>query len=409
MSVETLPAQVAPQAVVGGLRVGFLFNHDEIHQVAHTAPVISALQRIAPELCVEVLTSSALQHQAVLTHLDPAIESPAFYPLFNRSSSRLIEKALGGLFPLSRVGRLAANLDLLGKYDALIVPETTSILLKTRYGLDNTKLIFLPHGAGDRSISVSSAISQFDFVLLPGEKTRERMLREKVVRPGDHAVIGYPKFESLHLAGPQKLFDNDRPVVLYNPHFDPKLSSWFAFGMDLLDYFLEQGRYNLIFAPHVMLFRRKILASVEHARLRIRRKLPKRFLDAPHILIDTGSERSVDMSYTRSADIYIGDVSSQIYEFIERPRPAIFLNSHDAKWRNDPNYEFWHFGPVANDIRSMAAALEEALPMNNACQKLQSDAFHRTFSVDPERSSSQRAAIAIIEYLERSRPTQGTR
>lgn len=408
MSAINQSQRVASPSARSGRRVGFLFNHDEIHQVAHTAPVISALQAIAPELRVDVLTSSETQHRAVLAHLDPAIDPPAFYPLSNSPLAELFERTLGGLIPLGRIGKLSANLNLLRKFDALVVPETTSILLKTRYGLDHTKLIFLPHGAGDRSISVSPTIGEFDFVLLPGDKTRERMLAENVVRPGDHAVIGYPKFESPHLASAQQFFDNDRPVVLYNPHFDPRLSSWFSFGEDLLDYFLEQDRYNLIFAPHVMLFRRRILASAEHARIRIRQKLPKRFLDVPHILIDTGSPRSVDMSYTRSADIYIGDVSSQIYEFIERPRPAIFLNSHEAQWRDNPNYEFWHFGPVVSDIPRLATALKKALPFGNAFRKRQTNAFQRTFSLVAGRSSAERAASAISEYLARSFNEGGT-
>ena len=40
------------------------------------------------------------------------------------------------------------------------------------------------------------------------------------------------------------------------------------------------------------------------------------------------------MSYL-SADVYLGDVSSQVYEFIYKPRPCLFLNSNEIEWTND--------------------------------------------------------------------------
>lgn len=388
------------------VKIGFLYNHEELHQVAHTAPIISCLQQVAPQLQVEVLTSSESQTKAVMTHLDPRREPPPIRRMAAGKLVKAIEKATGGIVPVSRIGALAANRGLLGTYDALVVPETTTTLLKTRFGMQHPKLIFCPHGAGDRSISVSPDIAHFDFVLLPGEKTRDRMIESGIVRPSGHAVIGYPKFDAPHLAAPTRFFDNDRPTVLYNPHFDPLLSSWHDFGSQVLEYFAGQETYNLIFAPHVMLFQRRVLASVEHRKIRVRQEIPAHLRQLTHIRIDTGSERSVDMSYTRNADLYIGDVSSQIYEFIQRPRPAIFLNSHGAKWHDDPSYAFWHFGQVVDDVADLGAALERAFPLSEEDRQRQSAAFAQTFSIDPARSSASRAAEAIAAYLEREFPAR---
>lgn len=393
------------------IRIGFLYNHEELHQVAHTAPIISRLQQLAPQLQVEVLTSSDSQAEAVMTHLDPQLEPPPIRPMSAGKLVHAIEKATGGIVPLSRIGWLAANREKLGTYDALVVPETTTTLLKTRFAMQQPRLIFCPHGAGDRSISVSPDIAHFDFVLLPGDKTRDRMIAGGIVRPSDHAVIGYPKFDAPHLAVRTKFFDNDRPTVLYNPHFDPLLSSWHDFGLQLLEYFAGQQDYNLIFAPHVMLFQRRVLASVEHRKIRFRREIPARYRQLDHIRIDTGSERSIDMSYTRNADLYIGDVSSQIYEFIQHPRPAIFLNSHEAQWHDDPNYAFWHFGQVVDDVADLGVALGRAFPLGEDYRQRQTAAFAQTFSIDPGKSSASRAAEAIAAYLEREFPdrySQGT-
>lgn len=386
------------------IKIGFLYNHDELHQIAHTAPIISVLQKCAPQLQVEVLTSSDRQAEAVMPHLDPQMASPPIRRLEAGKLVKAVEKLTGGIIPLGRIGGLAANRELLGSYDALVVPETTTTLLKTRFGMHQTKLIHYPHGAGDRSISVSPDIAHFDFVMVQGEKTRDRMIAEGVVRQADHAIIGYPKFDAANLAAPQRFFDNDRPTVLYNPHFDPLLSSWHDFGLQVLDYFAEQQSYNLIFAPHVMLFKRRVLASVEHRKIRFRQEIPARYSQHDHIRIDTGSQHSVDMSYTRSADLYIGDVSSQIYEYIHGPRPAIFLNSHGAQWQDDLSYRFWHFGEVVDDMADLGPALKRAFPFNEEYRKRQSDTFAQTFSIDPQRSSASRGAAAIAAYLEREFP-----
>ena len=381
-------------------RIGFLFNHDELHQVAHTAPIISALQRQAPSARVEVITSSDRQDEAVRRFLDPACPTPAFWSIRPNRLSRLAESMLGKMVPLNRLSSLKRSSELFRHFDALVVPETTTTFLKKNNPSDRPKLIFFPHGAGDRSIGFAPEIRLFDYVLLPGEKTRDRMLEAGVIRPDNHRIVGYPKFEAFANRPPVKLFDNDKPVVLYNPHFDPLLSSWFRFGEQILDYFASQNDYNLIFAPHVMLFQRKILASVEHRLLRFRQRIDPRFSDLDHIHIDTGSTWSVDMTYTSAADIYLGDVSSQIYEYIRTPRPAIFLNSHGAEWQGNPDYEHWTFGPVLDDISGLGATLDAVTPLPGPFREAQMRAFAYSFDMDSSEPPSQRAAAAIAEFLD---------
>jgi hypothetical protein len=387
-------------------RIGFLFNHDELHQVAHIAPIISALQRQAPTARVEVITSSDRQAEAVREFLDPALPTPAFWSIRPHAGTRLVEKMLGNMIPLNRLSSLKRSTDLFRQFDALVVPETTTTYLKKNNPSDRPKLIFFPHGAGDRSIGFSPEIRLFDYVLLPGAKTRDRMLAAGVIRPDNHRIVGYPKFEAYADRPPVRLFDNDRPTVLYNPHFDPLLSSWFRFGEPILDYFAQQNDYNLIFAPHVMLFQRKILASVEHRLLKFRQRIDPRFAALDHIHIDTGSTRSVDMTYTNAADIYLGDVSSQIYEFIQTPRPAIFLNSHDAQWQGNANYEHWTFGPVLDDLAGLGATLAQASPLPDPFREAQTRAFAYSFDIDAHRPPSQRAAMAIAEFLRLPQPDQ---
>ncbi len=390
------------QALTGkkDLRIGFLFNHDGLHQIAHSAPIIPWLQRVAPDAQIEILTSSQAQTEAVSSHLDPSLKRPPFHALQQNKFWHIVEKLFGGIMPIRRISDLLSNRKLLAQYDALVVPETTSTVLRTHLKVDKVKLILMPHGAGDRQISFSPSNRHFDLVLLPGKKTQTQMLKADVIRPDANKIVGYPKFDSPTLGSRKKFFDNDKPIVLYNPHFDPKLSSWFEYGEKILDYFANQDRYNLIFAPHVMLFQRTFLGSVEHRTMKLRRTLPQRFKGLPHIHVDTGSMNSVDMSYTRAADIYMGDVSSQIYEFIERPRSAIFINSHEAEWENNDYYKFWNFGEVIEGLDGLDQALLRAETLNPHYAKVQNETFLDSFDFDPERSSSHRAALAIAEFME---------
>src|SRR5262249_27598207 len=147
-----------------------------------------------------------------------------------------------------------------------------------------------------------------------------------------------------------------------------------------------------------MLFQRRFHLSVERMRARFRGDLPDKYRNCPHIIIDTGSRHSVDMTYTLAADIYLGDASSQVYEFLIEPRPCIFINSHRARWQDDPNYAFWRFGPVVDSINALDAALKAAGPDLVRYKPIQEEAFRRTFDLQPE-PSAQRAADAIAAFL----------
>ena len=80
-----------------------------------------------------------------------------------------------------------------------------------------------------------------------------------LLNPGGYAITGYPKFDIAAGQGrPIKFRGSNRPIVLYNPHVSPHLSSWYKQGRAVLDYFLASDRYNLIFAPHIMMFERRM-------------------------------------------------------------------------------------------------------------------------------------------------------
>ncbi|MEJ0100754.1 MAG: hypothetical protein WDO12_14025 [Pseudomonadota bacterium] len=384
------------------MRLGFLFNHDQIHQVAHSLPIAMALAESGFDGEIVVATTTRRLAREVTRLGAPLVGTRiehASLPL-SRSSARLAQ-LLNPLAPAAKVLVYRDNLDFFRSLDVLVVAEKTSLVLRRKYGLTRPLLIHTRHGAGDRAIGFNRQSAGFDHVLCSGTKIRERLMRDAGV-PGDAiSVVGYPKFDIAHPSVQLLAKTANRPVVLYNPHPSPHLSSWYRHGREVLDFFVDNDDYQLIFAPHVMLFERNFVVSIDRLRVDRPGRLDARYLRSPNIHIDLGSRACSDMSYTRAADIYLGDVSSQIYEFLYAPRPCLFLNSHALPWRNDANFEHWNAGPVIERPSLLAAGLKQALD-GHAADYLSVQQAMRARSFDiSEVPSSQRAAQAILEFMQR--------
>lgn len=382
------------------MSVGFLLNHSGIHQIAHSLPIANALARLAPEMGIEIFVGNDAVEMEVRRLLDPQARLSVTRLRPATRSARALERLTRGAVPATRLSILRENLDHFRRFDALVVPEKTSLLLKTRFGLDNLKLIHTRHGAGDRAIGFDKDSGRFDLVLLSGPKVRDRLQANDLLKPGGYAMIGYPKFDLFAREPVRRLFDNDRPTVLYNPHPSPALSSWYAMGKQVLEFFAASDRFNLIFAPHVMLFAKRFNISLSPLSFARVEDVPASVINRPHIHIDKGSRASVDMTYSRMADIYLGDASSQVYEFLIEPRPAIFLNPNGLTWQGDENFAHWSAGPVVQNTGELEAALDEAVAQPSSWRERQDALLSQTFDLS-DRPSSERAAQAILDFLER--------
>lgn len=382
------------------MHIGFLFNHHGGHQVAHALPVALALLRRGTNAKVSVLVSEGCEGE--VRRMAAATPGPAPEIIRLRPPSKLARaanRASGRSIPADIISTLHRNLDRFRALDALVVPEKTSLMLKSLFGLKSLKLVHTRHGAGDRAIGFDKASGEFDLVLLSGEKIRDRLAEADLLKDDGHAVVGYPKFD---LAPPKhpRLFPKNRPTVLYNPHPSPALSSWYRMGPQILDWFARSDRYNLIFAPHVMLFKKRITASLSPFALGWNLGPRADHYEHDHMLIDTGSPASLDMTYTDAADIYIGDASSQVYEFIRRPRPCFFLNPRGHDWQGNPDFAHWRAGHVLDDIDQLDAALAEVPRLTPAMRERQESLFAYSFDLQ-ELPSSERAAEAILDYMAR--------
>jgi hypothetical protein len=366
-------------------RIAFLYVGG-VHHVYHTMPVACALSdREGVEVtafCADAATEATVRSVLVdFPGINVRVERLRRFRLLDRTGKPSVAK-----LPM-----LWRSRHLLAGFDALVTAECTSIALR-RMGVTRPLFICLPHGAGDRAVSFEPRFRRFDRVLVAGPKTARRM-----VESGVHArrvqEVGYPKAE--HLAARARTLpqpsDNGRATVLYNPHFRAGLSS-LPLAEEIVRAITAGTDLNLIVAPHIRVFEG---ASSEALRHWQSLAVPGR------VLVDTGSPRMIDMSHVAAADLYLGDVSSQVYEFLLlKPRPCLFVNAHDVAWRDDPDYAFWHLGDVVSPDE-VVPAMVEALSSSNRYQQAQKSAVAETFGT--LEGSAERASAAILASLSEPR------
>jgi hypothetical protein len=362
--------------------VGFLFLGPAAH-IAHAATVAFELDAM-PGYTATALVSSAVHAETIdglarrygagcrmeRLHADPLHRLARLFKHRAHPRVRYV---------------LRHNRRRLGEFDALVSTDAHPALgcLGNR-----PRMVLAGHGAGLRAHGKYPGMDRFDLFLLPGRTKLERLRQMGYVDEANCRIIGYPKFDLATAGWPAPLFGNGNPVVLYNPHFNPRESSWPRWGMQVLDWFLAHPQYNLVFAPHVLLG--------AHARLRP----APRHLRAANIHVDLDGPALIDMTYASLADVYLGDISSQVYEFVaRRPRPCIFLDPHRRAWRDNPNLDMWRMGTVLDGLDGLGPALQAAREAFGRYRGEQRRQVAAAFD-QGELPAGQRGALAIASLLE---------
>ncbi len=353
------------------LRIAFLALA-QAHQHLHWLPAALELAR-RPGVRVDVLCPSRANLRFIKSY-DPErrlryIWIPAQFRdgLFDLPPRKRVQKRYAWLFR---------------RYPVLVTTETTSTRLKDDPKF-TSRLIRIRHGAGDAATRIDDPrVRLFDLSLVGGEKDKRRLVAAGLGTEENIIVTGYSKFELVR--PPERLFPNDKPIVLYNPHSRPDLSSWFVEGPALVREMEKLIEWNFIVAPHVRLDGGPDVRS-----------------DAANILIDRGSVRSIDMTYTQAASVYLGDASSQLYEYLIRPRPCIFLNSHRLNWQGREDFAHFKLGQVIERADQLKQALDRAMTVQPQFEPLQREAMRDAID-DGERPASQRQADAILSQSPRA-------
>jgi hypothetical protein len=370
-------------------RIAFLY-FEEIHHIPHFIGIAVELAK-NPNYTVEILTykSSHVYLFDTMNRLHAKnLKVIQLSPPFIR---RIIDKMTGRKKP-SSVFLFKAYKKQLLSYDAVVFTEKNhKYLYKQRGKSTQPYFIFTGHGPAGRDYSYIPELKLFDLHLMHGTFYKNNLEKLGFLAK-NHAIIGYSKFDVIKINREKhNFFPDEKPVVVYNPHFNKLTSSWYKHGLEVLEYFYQSDEFNLIFAPHIYLFNRKGFLKPKD--------IPQKYFQANNIYIDLGSVKSSDMTYTLAADIYLGDVSSQVYEFGIKPRPCVFINSQSVDWQSDLNYHFWHTGPVIEDISQLHQALHlEAFKMQKYLA-VQKELFDQNFLTDPDETAMQKGANAIDNFL----------
>jgi hypothetical protein len=390
-SLHRQPIPAGDVRTLGMPRVAFLFNA-QAHQVLHGATIAEALAE-RWQAGIDILSPTEVNLDIAYDVIAPHLRQLIAFHLVGSRLARYVAERRGRIIPPKLLTLLAVRRRL-NDYDAIALPERTSILLR-RLGVNRPRFIHIDHGAGDRAAGFDPRIALFDFALLAGEKQRIRMMAEGLIHPERSAIVGYPKFEAADRLRDRDWtpFADDKPIILYNPHFSKELGSAFRHGTDLVTKIIRTGKYNVIIAPHIRMCANRSGRACAEA-------IFGHFRIFPNVHLDLGSQRSLDMTYTSLADIYLGDVSSQVYEFLRHPRPCVFVNSHAKPWKYDANYAHWHFGPVIEHPCEIADALLFAIDRQRYYASIQARAFVETFNLDKCEPCSRRAARAIAQFLD---------
>jgi len=280
---------------------------------------------------------------------------------------------------------------LLRNAKAIITTSHATVKMCQKYKIQGPRIIYQYHGCGDGAYGFSKTMGTFDLLLLPGEYHQQRLIAENVTTTVKTRIVGWPKLDQkIDIKDlKRELFNNDKPTILYSPHWNPKISSYQKWGESVLEYFNNQSEYNLIFSPHI---------QVKHWSRKYHYRTDFNNFNNKQILIDFGSRLSVDSSYLRIADLFMSDVSSLIYEWIAiKPRPCVFLNAQGIEWQSNVNYRHWDYGPVVDDINQLGEKIEEAIHTGSFLNTQKDRIVY--YINQTEEPSSRRAAIAINDYL----------
>lgn len=194
-------------------------------------------------------------------------------------------------------------------------------------------------------------------------------LAEKTNFPAESKVYtnAYLKYDLIKLQRDsciENIFQKKNYTVVYNPHWDngSGQSSWFEFGIEILEFFYNRKDINLVFAPHISLSKFYDI------------KVPEKYISCNNIYIDLNSDSLVRGTYIFHADCYLGDVSSQYFEFLlcKPDIDAIFINAANFNWRASSVYSYWNDGVVIDDVKSLSMALSSASEM----KKVRRRRFH---------------------------------
>jgi hypothetical protein len=370
-------------------RVAFLFLGETL-LIPHLFPVVEALADLAPELPQDLWVSTSMHEALIGGWLAERPQAPIRIRRVPGFRTVAVDAGTNPPLPpkLPMLARLAPRL---GRVPVAVCAEQTSLWLPRVLPMLPTRFVKTSHGVGSMSARDDRRRRAAWRTLVPSERERQTYL-VRGMPPERIVATGYVKagFRQRSYARPD--FAEARPVLLYNPHWQQHRSSWWRWGEQVVRQVLAEGKWNLIFAPHQRLVERTPEV----------RALCDELQGRGDVHCDFESFAAVDGSYTAVADAYLGDTSSQVLEFLVRPRPCVFLNAQQAAWADDPSYAMWVAGEVVDSLDALLPALARASAEHPRFAAAQATLAEGSLG-DTSGAAPARAAGEILDVLKARR------
>ncbi|MEW4468745.1 hypothetical protein AB1K62_13035 [Parasphingorhabdus sp. JC815] len=360
--------------------------------IPHMWPIIEALAEARRDIQIDIWTSTSA-HEALLKSWN--VERYSNIRLRRSRLFRDVPSAgLGqNIESPAKLPMLLSLLPYIAGYKAVVVAEQTSLWLPKLLGRFTRLIppfIFTIHGIGPiahgrwkRLLSASKALVCNEILC---QELRDLGMAEDRVE-----ITGYAKSAFRQVTVNRNLFCENRPIILYSPHWQPARSSWPQWGREVLKQLVTDGRWNIIFAPH------QRIVETDDQLVSFLRNFGKH----DNLHVDLDSFAMVDGSYTRMADVYLGDSSSQVVEFLISSRPVVLLQPPAMTHLYAQKAGYNVLGETVTDASRILDAIAEA-PEKFAAYKEAQKAFADSALGQTGPDAAYRAAEIVAGFADRS-------
>lgn len=367
--------------------IAFLFLGETL-LIPHLYPIVEAVAAEAPGLRIDCWCATSIHEDLLADWLSTAglrdrvrvRRAPGFVDRPEARSGQNPQLPSKLLMLLRLVPHLM-------RVKVVVCAEQTSLWIPALLPMFPARFVKTSHGVGSMSARDGRRRRAAYRMLVPSELEKATYTTRR--HPSDRLVVtGYVKACFRTTVPRTALFNDAKPVVVYAPHWQRHRSSWWAWGPQIVAMLADQRKWNVILAPHQRLPERApevVRVMDEAARL-------------PHVHADHDSFAMVDGTYMAAADLYLGDTSSQIMEFLERPRPCVFLNPDAADWRVTDDHDFWRAGEVVDSLSDVMPALSRAADHHSEYEPVQRDIATLALG-DTSGMAALVAARAVLESL----------
>jgi len=264
----------------------------------------------------------------------------------------------------------------------------------------NVKQVQAFHGVSSKNVKFNPWMAEFDLLLLPGRRERDKFQAMGILDKTQYALIGHPKSDRVLRGELTKEIARaryglrDAPTILYAPTHGA-LSSFFAWGLEICK--AVPRDWNLIVKPHPVL---ALSVKAEGTKAGLLSQVENYLHERGALWLPLEPDVVPLMA---AADAIITDYSSVAEEFLVFDRPLIFADflanasGRDRQARDNGDWEeLFATGARVTEIKAMPDAVKGVLEnpdeQGSARRKLRDLVFENL-----DGNCAARAANAIRE------------